>query len=345
MDASETESEGPAGGRSGGDGSPSGGSATGVCRIECSVDWPPGHVAAYLIPGPEPILVDAGMAGERSRGELVDGLADYGHDLDDVDHLVLTHPHVDHVGGVPALLDAGDPTVYAPAGVRERFARDAADLEARVRENATRAGLAGEDHDHAVERAVDSLRRNRELLPPAAVDRWIEGGEAVEIDDRALEAIHTPGHQADHCCFSTTVDGERALLAGDMVIAPFRAVLLHVGFDDGFERAIEASAGALDRLAGREIDRVYPGHGPVHGEFEGTVARDRERLERMVERTHELLSAGATTAAAVADERAGGGRGIDYLLPESLSALAHLEATSRATSTVDGEGVRRFEAW
>lgn len=35
-----------------------------VRRIGFSVDWPPGHVACYLLDLDEPVLVDAGILGE-----------------------------------------------------------------------------------------------------------------------------------------------------------------------------------------------------------------------------------------------------------------------------------------
>jgi glyoxylase-like metal-dependent hydrolase (beta-lactamase superfamily II) len=101
-----------------------------VHRIEFTVDWPPGHVAAYLVGGPEPLLIDAGMAGDRGRRELDAGIEAAGYDVADVSHLLVTHPHVDHIGRVGAVVDAADPTVYAPASVRERLARDPEDSRA-----------------------------------------------------------------------------------------------------------------------------------------------------------------------------------------------------------------------
>ena len=60
-----------------------------VHRIEFTVDWPPGHVAAYLVGGPEPLLIDAGMAGDRGRRELDAGIEAAGYDVADVSHLLL----------------------------------------------------------------------------------------------------------------------------------------------------------------------------------------------------------------------------------------------------------------
>lgn len=317
-----------------------------VRRIEFAVDWPPGHVACYLLDLAEPVLVDAGMpsdyedADEAPDATLDAALGAVGYDVSDVDHLVVTHPHVDHVGQVPRIVDAANPTVYAPAGVRERFERDADALGQRVRRNASAAGIAGDRLDDAVEMAVESLERDRSLLPPEAVDVWLEPGP-VEIGPLAAEAVHAPGHQADHLCFRADLDGERALLSGDMALDPFRSVLLQDGLDDGHTDAFDAFYAALDRLGTLDVDHVYPGHGPVHDRFDAVIERDRESLDRQLDRVAGQLAEGLRTvpgvALALAEDRP-----VQYVVPEVMSALAYLERQDRATVTVEG-GVRYYD--
>lgn len=311
-----------------------------VRRIEFPVEWPPGHVAAYLLDAGEVILVDAGMPGEAAT--FRDALAEHGYGPGDVDHLVITHPHVDHVGQVPTVLHAGDPTVYAPAGVRERFGRDPDALARRVRANAREAGLDDDGIEDAVEMAVGSLERDRGLLPPDAVDVWIEGGDRPTVGPLTVEAVHAPGHQADHLCFAADLGGERALLSGDMAVEPFRSVALHDGMDDGHREAFGAFYRALDRLAALDPDRVYPGHGPVHGAYRETLTRDRESLDRRLETVAAAVEDGPRTAAGLSAVLAGeDGRGVQYVLPEAAGALARLDDGGRVASELE-DGVRRY---
>lgn len=315
-----------------------------VHRIEFDMRWPPGHVACYLLDAAEPVLVDAGMPpdeGSEHETTLREGLADHGYDLAEVEHLVITHPHVDHVGQVPAILEAADPTVYAPAGVEERFSRGATALGERVRRNASRAGIRGEPLDEAVGMAVESLERDRALLPVDAVDRWVADRETVAVADLELTAVHTPGHQADHLCYGLDIDGERALLAGDMAIEPFRPVAMHDGMDDGVVDAISAFYRALDRLDGLDPDRVYPDHGPVHRSFHETVERDRGSLDRRLAGVREAVEDGIRTVPAVATELAGD-RGVRYMVAEAMAALAYLEADGEIVGTVE-DGVRHYD--
>ena len=327
---------------------------TGLHRIEFEVDWPPGHVAAYLLDGPEPVLVDAGMPDDRDPADpegsddhdpertLCDGLAAAGLDPADVAHLVVTHPHVDHIGQVDTLLAAGDPTVYAPAGVRERFAGDTDALAARVERNVREAGLAGDQLQETVEMAVRSLARNRDLLPPAAVDRWVAPDDPIEVGGHSLEPTHTPGHQADHLVFRTDLDGESVLLAGDAAMEPFRAVAIHDGLDDGVFETFDAFYDGLDRLSALDVDRVYPGHGPVHRQFHEIVERDRESLDRRLDSVERAIREGSRTVPEVT-ARVAGDRPARYLLPEVYAAVCHLESVGRATVTVE-DGIRYYDA-
>jgi glyoxylase-like metal-dependent hydrolase (beta-lactamase superfamily II) len=67
---------------------------------------------AFLVPGDEPTLVDAGA---------YDGVVDeIRRHVDDLKRVVLTHQHGDHVEQLDAVVDAFDPDVYAFAQHRLR---------------------------------------------------------------------------------------------------------------------------------------------------------------------------------------------------------------------------------
>jgi glyoxylase-like metal-dependent hydrolase (beta-lactamase superfamily II) len=316
------------------------GAGVSIRRIEFDVEWPPGHVAAYLLLGEEPVVVDAGMPGEDNVDALTEGVAASGLELADVEHLVLTHPHVDHIGHVEAFLDAGDPTVYAPAPYRETLQRSMDEVEAAVRETVLRAGIPEEKADAAVERDTDRQAYIRSLLPGEEVDVWIADGETVSVGARDLEAVHTPGHQQDHLCLRTFLDGEAVLFSGDMGIRPFRAAAVNANFDAPATEGITAYFQALDRLEDLAADRVLPGHGPAHGDLAGSIANARDSLERLLDTTQAALREDGTHAIHAAYARADDIEDGPYI-PEAIGALAHLEREGRAESHVE-DGVRYY---
>jgi len=228
--------------------------------------------------------------------------------------------------------------VYAPEGVRERLARDAEDLAAVVEENATEVGHP--DVDDAIGEAVDSLRRNRSYLPPDAIDVDVAFGEPFAAGEVTFEPIHVPGHQIDQAAF--LADGD--LFAGDALVEPFRPAALHVGLDRGCYDCIDAFYEGLDRLAGRGIDRVYPGHGPVFEDAAGATDRSLADLDGLVADVRGALAGlGEATPYAVTDARIDDPHRMQFSLFESVGALARLERRGAVDSHLDGD-VRYYVA-
>lgn len=275
-----------------------------VHRLEFDVPWPPSHVATYLVDGSEPVLVDAGSPGEGERDDLDATLRTVGFQLEDVQHALVTHPHTDHIGRVPALREAGV-EVYAPRAVLGQLRRDESVLAAGVRDVGRSVGYDDDRLGQAVERAQSSLRRNRRLLDPGDV-RPLEYGDAVEIGGLDVEVYRTPGHQIHHASFVVDVAGNRVLFSGDALIEPFRAAALHTGIDHGAYDAIDAFYDAMDTFDGIDADRVCPGHGPVFADLDAAVESTRKRLDELVEATRAAVEVvEPATPLAVAEEYAG----------------------------------------
>lgn len=72
--------------------------------------------SALLMDGPHTILIDTGVDGEEAMDYLL-------KENRDIDALILTHLHIDHAGGVTALLENGIRInhVYLPAGAEEQL--------------------------------------------------------------------------------------------------------------------------------------------------------------------------------------------------------------------------------
>ncbi len=310
-----------------------------VSRLDFDIEWPPKHAAAYLIEEPAPILVDTGDPEDRAEATIREGLAARGYDPGDVEAVVVTHPHSDHIGQVPLLREAGA-TVYAPRPVLEQLERDPDDLADGVRDIGRSAGYHGEAIEREVERAQSSLERNRRLLTPDEAVPF-EFDEPFTVAGREFEALHTPGHQIHHASLATDLNGERALFSGDALIEPFRPGAIHVGIDYGAYDAVDAFHRAMDRLEGRDVDRVYPGHGPVFTDYKGAIESTRSALESLTGETFEAVaSVGPATPMEITRHRAGEVRYPAQLL-DTLGALGTLEGRDRIQYK-ERDGVRDY---
>jgi len=144
----------------------------------------PGTNTYLLGIGRRPILLDTGQGVAVYPDLLARALRELS-DTGQIDRLVLTHAHVDHIGGV--------------GQVRERFGSGkSAPIEALKK--------PWSGHDDAAE-------------PLTA----IEGGSQIEGEGVTLVAIFTPGHAPDHLCYY--LKEERALFTGDLVLGAGTTVI------------------------------------------------------------------------------------------------------------------------
>ena len=68
------------------------------------IDVEGGNATLFVSPGRESLLIDTGNAGAaapRDAGRIVDAIKDAG--LQQIDHLIITHWHGDHFGGLSEL--------------------------------------------------------------------------------------------------------------------------------------------------------------------------------------------------------------------------------------------------
>ena len=140
--------------------------------------------SAYLIRGDQPALIETGPA--TSARSVLDGLRSLGMDPADLAHVIVTHVHLDHAGGVGTLAKAFPrATIWA----HERGAPHLADPTKLV---AGTVRAYGGEH---------ILRAYGDVDPtPAERLRPIGEGNRIDLGSRALEVFETPGHASHHLC-------------------------------------------------------------------------------------------------------------------------------------------------
>ena len=143
----------------------------------------PGHAAAHIIQqNGRAAFVDVGT--NYSVPYLLAALDTLGIARGDVDHVFLTHVHLDHAGGAGLLLNA---LPNAVAVLHPRGAPHMIDPEKLI---------AGSKVVYGEERFA---RLYGDLVPiPADRVRVVQDGEHYDFAGRDLELIHTPGHALHH---------------------------------------------------------------------------------------------------------------------------------------------------
>ncbi|MDJ1434403.1 MBL fold metallo-hydrolase [Halostagnicola sp. A-GB9-2] len=304
-----------------------------ISRVEFSMEFPPGHVSAYVLDGDEVILFDTGPAS-MSTEQPVSFADQCDYALEEIDHVFLTHPHPDHVGRLRELVEGSDADVYAPLTARDRLSRPLETVTDRIRDTIAQSGFDRSEREQMYDDETHLQRWMRTNFLVDAVDHWLVDDQRVTVGERTVDAIWTPGHHADHHCYATTVDGESVLFSGDMGIEPFRAVLLNNRLDREYHNAVVSYRRSLDRLEKRTIDRIFPGHGPVHDAPLESFRDDRASLDRRIEGVSDALVDGPMTAADVSEDVLEEAHAMHFF-PEILSTLTYLVNRGQASRERD----------
>jgi glyoxylase-like metal-dependent hydrolase (beta-lactamase superfamily II) len=138
--------------------------------------------AVYLIAASEPTLIEAGPGADHRR--IVSALDRLDVTPDALAHIVVTHIHMDHAGGVGALLERYP---RARVWVHEIGARHLVDPDRLV---ASTSRTYGEERMRALYGTM--------VASPADRVRGVGAGDVIDLGDRSLTVMHTPGHASHH---------------------------------------------------------------------------------------------------------------------------------------------------
>ena len=173
----------------------------GIHRIDAEVGGRPLYLFLFL--RERTILLDAGCAPSVEEFVLP-YLAGLGLGPEDLDLLVITHPDLDHQGGVHELASES-PGLTVACGALDRELVSDPDLLVERRYGGFRA-------DHGIGYDYETTAWLREMSGSARpVDRVFSGGE--ELDE--FRVLHVPGHSPGHIALLDTRTG--ALFSGDCV--------------------------------------------------------------------------------------------------------------------------------
>lgn len=278
-------------------------------RIGVGTGSPEGANSAYLLPD-RGVLIDPGPPTDEAWTALTEGIDAAGCALRAVDHVVVTHWHVDHAGLAPRLAERAGATIHMHERDAPLLADYAAARRERVRRDAATLAAWGVPESRiAAVRASDEPSELPATTPVAAR----RDGETVAGGD----LLHAPGHTEGHLAIRF---GD-ALFVGDAVLPTYTP---NVGGSD--TRATDPLADYLASLDRLEAHRgtFRPGHGRTLTPERFDVVREHhaERARRVVE---QLRALGPATPWTVAEELFGELRGVHVKFGAG-EAAAHLRS-------------------
>ncbi len=291
-----------------------------------------GRTCVYVIRTDPVTLIDTGIATDRAWEALVAGLAEINLTPADVQRIVLTHKHIDHIGSAwrlqrdhgaeifiheteTAAINDVDPTGQRYAGVA-RSRLDEWGVPEDKRPNTS--NIAGPQWN--IQSAEPTPLRDGQTLPSAQGD---------------IQVIHTPGHTMGSICLKYN----DTLFVGDHVLPEISP---NVGGGDlknrGLLRRYLDSLATIRDVCRREPLLVMPGHGQpmesVTERCEELIGHHEDRLDQIIT----ILDCEPELSVYEVASRLFGRMDDFHIILGGAEAQAHLEMLIEQSRVVETDG-------
>jgi glyoxylase-like metal-dependent hydrolase (beta-lactamase superfamily II) len=304
-----------------------------------------GRVNCYLLEDEPLTLIDAGPNSGKALDELEHQLGALGRRIEEIEVVILTHQHIDHLGLVDIVArrsGAEVAAIDAVVGFVGRFGEDAEREDTDAAELMRSHGIP-EDVVSALKTVSGSFRAWGSKVK---VTRPLRDGERLELAGRTFEVQHRPGHSPSDTLFW---DAERRILiAADHLIGHISSNPLISRPLDGSQRRRQALVEYIESLKRtRELpaEIVLAGHGePITGHAE--LIEERFALhQRRAEKIYALIAEEPRTGYELAQALWGNVAVTQAFLTLS-EVIGHVDLLVNAghVSEVRAEGLIRFAA-
>ncbi|HTC60902.1 MAG TPA: MBL fold metallo-hydrolase [Solirubrobacteraceae bacterium] len=322
-----------------------------------------GRVNCYLIEDEPLTLVDAGPNSATSLTALESALQAHGRRVEELERIVVTHQHIDHIGLVEILARRSGAEVCA----LDRLAPWLADYKREMEEGDSfsaeimlRNGIP-QDIVYALRAVSASFRA---WGAAAHVTTPLAAGASLEFASRSWRLLHRPGHSPSDTVFWDEASGE--LFGGDHLIKhissnpllskPLTPLPADAGKEDerkrmsldggGDERprALMIYMDSLRLTREMDLEVVYAGHGEPVGDHSALIDERFKMHERRANKLYGLIAAQPRNAYELAQEMWGNVAVTQAFLTLS-EVLGHVDLLVDESRVVEHEvdGVVHFE--
>ena len=253
-------------------------------RIQIPTPFSVGRVNCYAIPGNCLTVLDPGPATQEAEEELARSLTHLGYSLSDIEHILITHPHMDHFGLAQQIVEQSGAHVFAHSDAVDRLS-DPIGYFKREQKYFRPFLLSMGMPTKTVDTVLELPESYTKYQSPVAVNRELDGDEILDVGID-LTCVSTPGHSTGSLCYLAA--SEDVIFTGDHVlpsITPNPLLTLAPGSNDERTRSLPTYIESLQKVLELDATVGYGGHGDpiqsLHDRVRTTITHHENRKERI----------------------------------------------------------------
>jgi glyoxylase-like metal-dependent hydrolase (beta-lactamase superfamily II) len=281
----------------------------GVNRLPIPTPFAVGRVNCYLIEDDPLTLIDAGPNSATSLTAMEAALAEHGRRVEQLERIVVTHQHIDHIGLVQILAERSGAEVCALDALAPWLVDYRRQMEENDRFSAEimlRNGIP-QDVVHALRAVSASFRA---WGAAANVTTPLGEGSLLEFASRRWRVLHRPGHSPSDTVFYD--EDSQELFGGDHLIKHISSnplISRPLGFlspggdkqdeEEGKEalggsentrpRALMAYLASMRATREMDLSVVYAGHGDEIDDHRSLIDERFRMHERRADKLCKLI--------------------------------------------------------
>ncbi len=264
-------------------------------RIELPTIYGMKTVNAYLFLDPVPTLIDAGEKTTASWEALITALAKYQLKVEDIQRVIITHAHVDHMGMAGKIAAHSNAEVWVNEYCYPWAIQKEAMWERRIELMDGMIPNSNPDTSNNFKKMIlmfmknvknhwDNIPKDRLRIFPMEGQLNFGGGD--------WEVIYAPGHANMQTCFYQRK--HKWLLAADMLLRITPTAVMDASIDNPKkrDRGLSQMLESYKKLEALDIETVFPGHYEPFGDHRTVIKNQVDRIHGRIQESYELIKGG-----------------------------------------------------